>query len=105
MRKSEREARAQIASNVAVAAEVRILTSFELDEVGSKQIWSATDSKFSLAESVVSLWHAKSYLLAILIATLSGAWPYAELCLLAFSVSTQPGYRVRIWLFGVWGAG
>ncbi|KAH8066052.1 paraquat-inducible protein A [Aureococcus anophagefferens] len=71
-----------VASNVSVAAEVRLRLKFYLEGAGEKTIWVDTGSKFSLAESVEELWHSGSYLLALLIALLSGAWPYLEIFLL-----------------------
>ena len=69
-------------SNVALAAEIRARVNVELAG-RAETLWVDAGSKFSLAESVGKLWDAKSYALAILIAALSGAWPYAELgCLL-----------------------
>ncbi|KAH8063505.1 oxidoreductase [Aureococcus anophagefferens] len=69
-------------SNVALAAEIRARV--HVDLAGrAETLWVDAGSKFSLAESVGKLWDARSYALAILIAALSGAWPYAELgCLL-----------------------
>ncbi|KAH8098027.1 paraquat-inducible protein A [Aureococcus anophagefferens] len=89
-----------VASNVSVAAEVRLRLKFYLEGAGEKTIWVDTGSKFSLAESVEELWHSGSYLLALLIALLSGAWPYLEIFLLIWGYTRSgldPRTREKVW--------
>ncbi|KAJ1453316.1 hypothetical protein M885DRAFT_619209 [Pelagophyceae sp. CCMP2097] len=88
-----------VSSNVAIAAEVRVRLQFDLEDVGARELYIDTDSKFSLAESVIALWRAESYLLAVLICALSGAWPYLELTLLlwGFLAPNARQKRERVW--------
>lgn len=89
-----------LSSNIAVAAQARLRIELFLQGVGERTIWAGGDTQFSLAESVGQLWRAGSILLALLVALLSGAWPYIELGLLVWGYTKRnlnPDRRERVW--------
>ena len=88
-----------VSSNIEIAAQARIRLSFDL--LGNDEtVWLNTDSRFSLIDSVTQLWDAGSILLALLVALLSGAWPYIEIGLLIWGYITpglEPKRREWVW--------
>mmetsp|Transcript_23391 Transcript_23391/g.30357 ORF Transcript_23391/g.30357 Transcript_23391/m.30357 type:complete len:1526 (-) Transcript_23391:72-4649(-) len=98
-----------ISSNIALAAQARIKLFFKLADRGDDTIWLGTNSKFSLIDSVTELWESGSYLLALLVAGLSGFWPYLEIGLLIWGYTGKninPKRREWIWrcveMFSKW---
>jgi len=68
-----------ISSNTSVGAAVYLYVNMGGQETKLPSLFD-----FSLANSVIDMWEAKVYALALLIAVFSGAWPYTKLILLLF---------------------
>ena len=84
-----------LSSNTAVGAEV-LLSASAADQTGVVSATAPPIFEFTLANSVTDMWRAGVYPLSVLIAVLSGGWPYLKLFAIAIAWCTPEKFWVRL---------